>query len=81
MTLVDMKNKVDDVCSDGCGVQLDAQNVEQVDGAALQFLMAFARSNKSSSPAVINSNDVLEVGFASVGVDADALLAITGPKT
>ena len=54
-------------------VQLDAKTVERIDGAALQFLIAFAECGHASHPAVLNESDLVIAGFLDFGTDEATL--------
>jgi ABC-type transporter Mla MlaB component len=54
-------------------IQLDAKPVERIDGAALQFLIAFAESGHASCPAVLNESELIIAGFLDFGIDEATL--------
>ena len=54
-------------------VQLDAEPVERIDGAALQFLIAFVESGHTSSPAVLNESEPVITAFHDFGTDEATL--------
>jgi len=65
-----LKDIVDHHRADGNSVQFNAAEVERMDGAAVQFLLAVSQlqSASSISPLVLNSNEIVQVAFADMGV-------------
>lgn len=54
-------------------VQLDAEPVERIDGAAIQFLIAFAESGHAPSPVVLNESELVISAFLDYGTDEATL--------
>lgn len=56
---------------DGVVVQFDAQELDRIDGAAVQFLLAVARlqGTNTQEALVINANDVMYEALSDMGVE------------
>lgn len=72
-----LKDIVNHLKDDNNVVQFDAQAVERVDGAGVQFLLAVSRlqGDDTGMALVINANDVLQTALRDMGVDE--LISIT----
>lgn len=66
-----LKDIVNHLKDDSNEVQFDAQAVERVDGAGVQFLLAVARlqGDQAAIPLVINANEVLQTALQDMGVN------------
>lgn len=69
--LTDLKTSVDETAANGKKTTLNAHLVERFDGAALQFLMAFANSDISATPCVSNMSTPLASALKDIGVSAE----------
>jgi hypothetical protein len=69
--LSDLKISADEIATAGKLAVLDAQPVERFDGAALQFLLAFASSKVSASPCVKNLSMPLATALKDIGVSSE----------
>lgn len=66
-----LKDVVDHHIANDEQVQFDAEEVDRIDGAAVQFLLAVSRLQKKdaiATPLLINMNDVLKNAFDDMGV-------------
>ena len=69
--LAGLKDTVEHHRENGCGVQFNAAEVERVDGAAIQFLVAVEKLQQQDSEkqlTLVNTNEVLHKAM----VDMDA---------
>lgn len=69
--LCGLKELVDHKLEDGHQLQFDAADIEKVDGAAVQFLLASAQvieNTGRAQPLVVNANQVLTNAFDDMGV-------------
>lgn len=76
--LSDLKTSADEISASGKQIILDAQPVERFDGAALQFLLAFANSDISASPCVNNMSTPLTTALTDIGVCSDYIASNFG---
>lgn len=67
--LSELKKQVDEIATTGNQTVLDAQPVARFDGAALQFLIAFANCSISASPCMTSTSGLLSKALADIGVD------------
>lgn len=79
--LSELKAQVDEKFSDGSYVQLDASNVERIDSAALQFLVAFAHCDFAHVPCIANMKEALVVALGDIGVSTDDVEHLYGGST
>lgn len=66
-----LKDIVNHVREDSGRVQFDAEAVERIDGAGVQFLLAVSRlqGDEGTMPLVINANNVLQSALQEMGVN------------
>lgn len=76
--LSDLKTSADAISASGSLVILDVQPVERFDGAALQFLLAFANSDISASPCVSNMSTPLTTALTDIGVCSEYIASNFG---
>lgn len=76
--LSELKTQIDKNFAGQSYVQLDASNVERIDSAALQFLVAFASCDLANVPCVLNVGEPLVVALMDIGVGHDEIEHLYG---
>ena len=76
--LSELKAQIDEKFVGGFYVQLDASEVERIDSAALQFLVAFANCDLAHVPCIENMGEPLVVALADIGVPTDDIEHLYG---
>lgn len=75
-SLADLQLQVNNEWKEGVSIQLDAEAVERLDGAALQFVIAFAKSDIASQPAICHESELLLAAFEDIGTDPTTMCTL-----
>lgn len=78
--LAELQLQVNEESKKDLPVLLDAGAVERFDGAALQFVIAFSKSDIASIPAICHESDLLVAAFEDIGTDHKTMGALFNRK-